>query len=824
MRLKVSRCKPRCYSIKAVVWILFLVATFVEISIFSFTSYDFSLRRVKDVEVFNRGRFITSFEEKVREVSQGRLSQDEFIDWITAEAGKYPVFTKGIVAEAMDSLQPDLRQFAQDLVENVIQKASESKKVVRVIPVGPAGSRSFPFSTQGPFGTPKPFTLSPYGRKVIELAIQRALLGQSPENIYFVTTQDIAERVQQVARENGIPVENVLVEPMRANTAAAFAYLVMELKERGFSDDTVISLMTTDHDIPDDDALQAAFDSAETEAYLEPVISLLGIIPTEPDVNMGYIAPDNQRSFFKEAGFNDVMGVERFREKPRTADVAQSYINAGSFWNSGKFIFKMSTVLKAFKQYAPELYRLLDSAVSKGEISLEEAYRQIIEKGLNKQFEKTVVERMDAIAVTAYPGRWADLGNLHCRYMIEVGDQNDNVIRFDNGKVTLVDSSGNNVLLAPRDGETVLHIFGLHNMNVAYNNQNKTLVIVPKDKDNNVKNLVQLIERTPGLQKYLILDSEVVTPTPRSGIETPEYPGNAVFLDGSGDVLLRASEGNVVYVKDGFVAVSDTYGVTVIKNGDEIYIYGPEYAPQAQAKLEEILSPIVQRAEDILDEFKEHLADNTLTPEDAGLLAQESADIFINYYLATKKILREPIELLGILATLDDVNLAKKATGPMFATVVETLNDSFDEQNRLAYYKVFAQIIDIARHRNVRLDEMLKEFGIFSEQDLVSRAMEIRQARKFEGDPNKVDRVFIHSRVTFGADVLLTSMAIQKAREVFPNAQIELIGNAKASNLFGSLSEEIIPSGPNAGKPRFILSSVTYPRRGPLMELSLIHI
>jgi ADP-heptose:LPS heptosyltransferase len=61
------------------------------------------------------------------------------------------------------------------------------------------------------------------------------------------------------------------------------------------------------------------------------------------------------------------------------------------------------------------------------------------------------------------------------------------------------------------------------------------------------------------------------------------------------------------------------------------------------------------------------------------------------------------------------------------------------------------------------------------------------------------------SRVTIGADILLTSVALQRLRQRWPTADIILIGDGKLAGLF-------------AGLPGIRVRSLAYGRRGPLRE------
>ena len=69
--------------------------------------------------------------------------------------------------------------------------------------------------------------------------------------------------------------------------------------------------------------------------------------------------------------------------------------------------------------------------------------------------------------------------------------------------------------------------------------------------------------------------------------------------------------------------------------------------------------------------------------------------------------------------------------------------------------------------------------------------------------PHRVDTVYVLSRVTLGADVKITSVALDAMKHRFPDARIVLVGGRKAQELF-------------ATDPRISALHTEYPRSGPV--------
>ncbi len=68
--------------------------------------------------------------------------------------------------------------------------------------------------------------------------------------------------------------------------------------------------------------------------------------------------------------------------------------------------------------------------------------------------------------------------------------------------------------------------------------------------------------------------------------------------------------------------------------------------------------------------------------------------------------------------------------------------------------------------------------------ELLLRYRRVRQVRRFAG--GEIRRVFVLSRVTLGADVAVTSVALNAAKARFPDAEICLVGPAKNAEMFAA--------------------------------------
>ncbi len=190
-----------------------------------------------------------------------------------------------------------------------------------------------------------------------------------------------------------------------------------------------------------------------------------------------------------------------------------------------------------------------------------------------------------------------------------------------------------------------------------------------------------------------------------------------------------------------------------------------------------------------LDEFRELRARGALCAEVTEQLAQEAASTFLNHYQEHGEYLRDAITLLAEIATLEEPCLAEPGQRATFPLLVETLSDSFDPRHCALYDRAFTQMISYCRLLPAAkdLDAALRRFGLYNEASLLERKARLGARPPFR-DPTeqaKVRKVLILSRVTLGADVALTSVLLEKARRIFPQADRVLFGSAKLRELFG---------------------------------------
>lgn len=149
----------------------------------------------------------------------------------------------------------------------------------------------------------------------------------------------------------------------------------------------------------------------------------------------------------------------------------------------------------------------------------------------------------------------------------------------------------------------------------------------------------------------------------------------------------------------------------------------------------------------------------------------------------------ETLEALVSAALDPQAGAAADAARALFAGLVEPLADLFEPRLCETYAALFSRVIERA------LPEL-------SAAELLDRYGQVRRVREVDFEPA---RVFVLSRVTLGADIAVTSVLLDAARQRFPRAEIVFAGPRKSWELFERA-------------PRLRHLPVFYPRQGPLAE------
>lgn len=221
------------------------------------------------------------------------------------------------------------------------------------IMAGGIGSRFWPMSRTN---YPKQFLdILNSGKTLIQWTFDRFADFVPRENIFVITSEEYSHIVAK--QLPGIPVENILGEPSRKNTAPCIAYISWKLAQKDPKASLIVA--PSDHMILDPTGFRKVCLEALNFVNKHNAFITLGIKPTYPNTGYGYI------QYEQHAVSDNVYKVKTFTEKPNL-ELAKTFLASGEFlWNAGIFVWSVKNIISAFEKYLPEMHELFQAEKDK---------------------------------------------------------------------------------------------------------------------------------------------------------------------------------------------------------------------------------------------------------------------------------------------------------------------------------------------------------------------------------------------------------------------------------------------------------------------------
>ena len=296
-----------------------------------------------------------------------------------------------------------------------------------VILAGGGGTRLWPLSTEG---LPKQFLdILGCGKSLLQQTAERFEGLVPPENIWVATSAEYKDMIKEHLPQ--VPEKNILVEPCRRNTAPCICYVSWKIKKRNPKANVIIT--PSDHAIKDEKAFREAVkDCMEFSSETDSIVTL-GIKPTHPETGYGYIKADLSYSSSRK---KNIFRVDAFKEKPNK-EVAEEYIKQHNYlWNSGIFIWNVSTIVNAFRVYSPEISHVFEDIYSYYDTPQEQdMINQTFPKCENISVDYAIMEKAEEIFVYPADIGWSDLGTWNSLRQHSNPDQYGNAIIGQNVEI-----------------------------------------------------------------------------------------------------------------------------------------------------------------------------------------------------------------------------------------------------------------------------------------------------------------------------------------------------------------------------------------------------
>ena len=273
-------------------------------------------------------------------------------------------------------------------------------KKTALIMAGGKGERFWPKSRQS---LPKQFLSLTNDRKtMIQLTVERILPLVNLEDIYIATNTNYKHLVLE--QLPGIPAENVLCEPVGRNTAPCIGLGAVHIQRK--YEDAIMIVLPSDHLIKYNNIFTETLANACDVAEINANLVTIGITPNYPETGYGYIKADKNKQLKK------TYSVECFVEKP-DFDLAKTYVESGDYyWNSGMFIWKLSSILENMKNFMSDTYNgLLKIQAAIKTPEEENVLKNIFPEFVSDSIDYGIMEKASGIYLIPGNFGWDDVGS-----------------------------------------------------------------------------------------------------------------------------------------------------------------------------------------------------------------------------------------------------------------------------------------------------------------------------------------------------------------------------------------------------------------------------
>jgi len=338
-----------------------------------------------------------------------------------------------------------------------------------LILAGGSGTRLWPYSVAG---LPKQLVPLLEGRSLLDVAVARATSVVPADRVWLGAGEQLRAAVSSV---EGLQAERLIIEPSGRDTLPAVALGCATIAAH--DPDAVIAVLTADHLIEPvssfAETLTAAFELAESR---DDALVTFGVVPDHPATGFGYLE-------LGPALEGEARVVARFREKPQLEN-ARRYVEMGSLWNSGMFVWRASTLLDAVRAFEPFTAELVDRVVAGDLLAWDDIPKNSVDYGVMEPASDSADFTVAALPMRA---SWTDVGSWTA-YGDALGrDGSGNAV----GAASAVVAGSRDCVVASSEDSHLVALIGCEGL-VVVHTPTATLV-VPADQVQRVKELQGLV-------------------------------------------------------------------------------------------------------------------------------------------------------------------------------------------------------------------------------------------------------------------------------------------------------------------------------------------
>jgi len=319
--------------------------------------------------------------------------------------------------------------------------------IIPTILCGGAGTRLWPLSRDE------------YPKQLLSLAGQETMLQDTVRRMsgfvhkkvelaltpMIVCNEDHRFLVEEQLKGIGYRNPSIILEPVGRNTAPALT--VAALQSTKDNQDPLLLVMPADHVVKDLVAFHRGI-AKGIESALSGAIVTFGVVSNRPETGYGYIQANRHVKSADQA-----FPIIRFVEKP-DRKTAESYLAAGDYyWNSGMFLLRAKTWLRAMEQLQPTMLNSCINAFSRGSRDLD--FLRLDKNSFSDcpadSIDYAVMEKLTCLSETSIQGimvpldaGWSDVGAWDAVWQIGEKDEQSNNTSGD----VILEGSENSLILA----------------------------------------------------------------------------------------------------------------------------------------------------------------------------------------------------------------------------------------------------------------------------------------------------------------------------------------------------------------------------------------
>ncbi|MBI2008533.1 mannose-1-phosphate guanylyltransferase [Candidatus Amesbacteria bacterium] len=348
---------------------------------------------------------------------------------------------------------------------------SIQKHIYVLILAGGGGTRLWPYSRED---SPKQFAQLFAGKSLYELTLARAKKLTSPSRIFISTSVKYFDFVCRSSR--GIPLENIIPEPIRRDTALAHGLGALYIYHR--DPEAAVINLASDHLISPISTFIVQMKTAAKIAFDTNQYVAVGISPLFPHTGMGYI------KFKKQVGL-------KFVEKPQLA-LAQKYTASRQYlWNANLYVYRAKLYLDLLKKHSPKTFAMFPKiATAIGTDREKQVISLAFQMAPSISIDYAVSEKLKSFVCLKAQFNWTDVGDWQEVWKNLPQDKLGNVISGPHGQGQYIGiDSLNNLLFLDKQ---LVATAGVSDMVIV--DTPDAILICPRNDSQAVKKIVQALK------------------------------------------------------------------------------------------------------------------------------------------------------------------------------------------------------------------------------------------------------------------------------------------------------------------------------------------